>query len=51
MTDPTGDPIGALHRTVSASDVVVRSPHGVIFLPLFRDHTVDQVPFLRDFAK
>jgi hypothetical protein len=44
------DPVGALHRAVSTSDVVVRSPFDVVYITLLGGHTVDQAPILRDFA-
>jgi hypothetical protein len=42
------DPIDALHRAVSPSDVVVRPPDGEPFTTLFGRFTIDNNPMLRD---
>jgi hypothetical protein len=41
------DPVGALHRAVSNSHVVVRPPDGQPCMSLFNSFTVDDTPFLR----
>jgi hypothetical protein len=48
--EDAADPVGKLHRAVSTSDVVVRSPHGVLCTSLFNSFTIDDNPLLRDFA-
>ncbi len=47
LPDPD-DPVGALYRAVSTSEVVVRGPDGP-HLSLFNSFTVDNNRFLRDF--
>jgi hypothetical protein len=42
------DPVGALHRAVSACDLSVRTPDGSLYQALFNTLTVDQSPMLRD---
>jgi hypothetical protein len=42
------EPIDALHRAVSTSDVVVRPPDGKPFTTLFGRFTIDNNPMLRD---
>jgi hypothetical protein len=44
------DPVGALYRAVSTSDVVVRAPDGNPCSPLFGRFTIDDHPMLRDIA-
>jgi len=44
------DPVGALHRAVSASDVTVRAPDGNPCTGLVNRYTVDDSPFLRGVA-
>jgi hypothetical protein len=46
LAEPT-DPVGALHRAVSASDVTVRAPDGYPCTGLFDRLTVDDSPLLR----
>jgi hypothetical protein len=41
------DPVGALHRAVSTSEVVVRPPDGQPCTSSFNRFTVDDTPFLR----
>jgi hypothetical protein len=41
------DPVAALHRAVSTSDVVVRTPHGITCTTLFNRFTIDDTPMLR----
>jgi hypothetical protein len=41
------DPIGALHRALSTSSPVVRSPHGEPYVSLFNSFTIDNNPMLR----
>ena len=45
LTEPA-DPVGALHRAVSTSDVIVRA-HGIPFGSLFNHFTIDDNPMLR----
>jgi hypothetical protein len=47
LTRPA-DPVGALHRAVSASAITVRSPDGEPCATLFNDFTIDDNPLLRD---
>jgi hypothetical protein len=42
------DPVGALHRAVSASAITVRAPDGDPCATLFNDFTIDDNPLLRD---
>jgi hypothetical protein len=42
------DPVGALHRAVSASAITVRAPDGDPCASLFNDFTIDDNPMLRD---
>jgi hypothetical protein len=42
------DPVGALHRAVSASAITVRAPDGDPCATLFGDFTIDDNPLLRD---
>ena len=44
------DPVVALHRPASASDVIVRPPQGVPCTSLFNRFTVDDKPVLRNLA-
>jgi hypothetical protein len=45
LTEPA-DPVGALYRAVSTSDVIVRA-HGIPFGSLFNHFTIDDNPMLR----
>jgi hypothetical protein len=47
LTQPP-DPVGALHRAVSASAITVRAPDGESCATLFNDFTIDDNPLLRD---
>ena len=42
------DPVGALHRAVSGSNVAVRAPDGSPCATLFNRFTIDHNPMLRD---
>ena len=42
------DPVAALHRAVSSSDVIVRAPDGNPFTSLLGRFTIDDSPLLRD---
>jgi hypothetical protein len=41
------DAVAALHRAVSTSDVIVRTPHGITCTTLFNRFTIDDTPMLR----
>jgi hypothetical protein len=42
------DPVGALHRALSTSDIVARASYGEPFTTLFGGFTIDDNPFFRD---
>jgi hypothetical protein len=47
LTEPA-DPVGALHRAVSAAAITVRAPDGEPCATLFNHYTIDDNPMLRD---
>jgi hypothetical protein len=46
LTDPD-DPVGTLHRAVSAAGVTIRDPYGNSCMSLFNRFTIDDNPLLR----
>jgi hypothetical protein len=49
LAEPT-DPVGSLHRAVSTSGVIVRTPDGEPCMALFNSFTIEDNPLLRGLA-